>query len=89
MYFAFLDFYLNSLVLPAVICSLFVSSFTMSYAVFISLWGLLMQALWTRRESTLARMFNTQGIDKEAKTRLGFKPKEVQVLNSFNARLMQ
>jgi hypothetical protein len=40
MYFAFLDFYLKSLVLPAVICSLFLSSFTMSYAVFISLWGL-------------------------------------------------
>jgi len=80
-YFAFLQKYFMSLLLPAVIGLLaffFDKRFSIIYGIFIVLWGIFFIILWNRHAEQLAILWNVNNCSSTEKIRPEFRPERMQ-----------
>ncbi|KAI8815815.1 calcium-activated chloride channel-domain-containing protein [Fimicolochytrium jonesii] len=79
-YFAFLRFYVQSLIIPSVIggiAYLWQGDFSPVYGVLIIVWSVVFIAVWDRRASVYARRWGTRNFSKIEKIRPEFRPTSI------------
>jgi len=89
-YFAFLQKYFMSLILPAIIglfAFFFDRRFSIIYGVFIVLWGIFFIILWNRHAEQLAILWNVNNCSSTEKIRPEFRPERMETDRATGERV--